>query len=229
MKDCPTKQSDFTEENIRNYFQTYGTIVNFVLLDNNRCVIEYNDYGNDLFPLFNQNKNLLLIRLDAVDCILLDSPHYFNSNEVLIEKYYSTEHIHQLERMLLSNPKTPLPGVGDDEEHVEFYTRSYRHLNMRIRLLNDSIASVKLSNEIRLEKIAKGFQSTIERRKNLLEQIQHLTEQCQILEQRNQTFKQTNEIRIQDNEILENNYRKEIVDQDNQQIVWKNKLDLLRS
>lgn len=45
LKDCPIQQPDFTEENIRNYFQTYGTILNLTLLNNNRCVIEYNDYG----------------------------------------------------------------------------------------------------------------------------------------------------------------------------------------
>ena len=38
-------QPDFNEENIRSYFQTYGTIVNLYLLKNHRCVIEYNDYG----------------------------------------------------------------------------------------------------------------------------------------------------------------------------------------
>jgi len=38
-------QPDFNEENIRNYFQTYGNILNLYLLKNNRCVIEYNDYG----------------------------------------------------------------------------------------------------------------------------------------------------------------------------------------
>ena len=50
LKDCPTEQPDFNEENIRNYFQTYGTIVNLTLFDKNRCVIEYNDYGNEHFP-----------------------------------------------------------------------------------------------------------------------------------------------------------------------------------
>jgi hypothetical protein len=42
-------QPDFNEDNIRTYFQSYGTIVNLYLLKNNRCVIEYNDYGKTFF------------------------------------------------------------------------------------------------------------------------------------------------------------------------------------
>ena len=45
----PINQPDFNEENIRNYFQTYGTILNLDLFQNHRCVIEYNDYGKNLF------------------------------------------------------------------------------------------------------------------------------------------------------------------------------------
>lgn len=39
--------TDFTEENIRDYFQTYGNILNLFLLKNHRCVIEYTDYGKE--------------------------------------------------------------------------------------------------------------------------------------------------------------------------------------
>ena len=222
LKDYPTKEKDFTEENIRNYFQTYGTILNLSLLDNNRCVIEYNDYGNDLCGYF----FCWILIVDAVDCIILDSPHYFNSIEVQIEKYYSNEHLQHLERMLLSNSKIPLPGVGDDDEHVESYGRSYRYLNARIRLLNDSILSVKISNEIQFEILANGFHSTIERRKNLLEQIEQLNEQCQILHQRNEILKQLHQTRIQSNQILEENYRKDILDEEN---LRKSKMDLFQS
>lgn len=38
-------ETNFNEENIRNYFQTYGVIRNLYLLKNNRCVIEFQDYG----------------------------------------------------------------------------------------------------------------------------------------------------------------------------------------
>jgi len=38
-------EPDFNEENIRNYFQTYGNILQLCLLKDNRCIIEYNDYG----------------------------------------------------------------------------------------------------------------------------------------------------------------------------------------
>ena len=169
---------------------------------------------------------ICLILLDSVDCILLDSPHHFNSNEVLVEKYYSTEDIHQLERMLLSNQKTPLPAVGDDEESASSFPRSSRHINMKIRLLNDSIASVKTSNEIQLQTIEKGFQSTIERRKKLLEQIEQLTEQCANLREQNEGFQRINQSR---NEILEENYRKAILAEESEQNFWKNKLARLRS
>ena len=204
LKDYPTKEKDFTEENIRNYFQIYGTILNLLLLENNRCVIEYNDYGNDLFD------DCICMRwiLDAVDCIILDSPHYFNSIEVQIEKYYSNEHLQQLERMLLNNSKVVLPSAGDDDEQVESYGRSYRHLNAKIRLLNDSIFSVKISNEIQFEILANGFHSTIERRKKLLEEIEQLTEQCRYLHQRNEILKQSYQTRIESNRILEENLRK---------------------
>ena len=43
-------QPDFNEENIRTYFQTYGNILNLILLKNNRCVIEYSDYGKTRKP-----------------------------------------------------------------------------------------------------------------------------------------------------------------------------------
>jgi hypothetical protein len=55
FKNCQNEeinQPDFNEENIRNYFQTYGNILNLYLLKNNRCVIEYNDYGK-IFILIN--------------------------------------------------------------------------------------------------------------------------------------------------------------------------------
>lgn len=168
----------------------------------------------------------MISMVDAVDCIILDSPHYFNSIEVQIEKYYSNEHLQQLERMLLNNSKVSLPSVDEGDEHVESSGRSCRYLNAKIRLLNDSIFSVRISNEIQFEILANGFHSTIERRKNLLEQIQHLTEQCRILLQRNDVLKQLHQTRIESNEILEENYRKEIVDQEN---LRKTKLDLVQS
>lgn len=167
----------------------------------------------------------MLLSLDAVDCIILDSPHYFNSNEIQSEKYYSNEHIQQVERMLLSNSKQTLSAVGGDDEHVDFSTRSYRHLNMKIRLLNDSIVSVKTSNDIQLETIEKGFQSTINRRKILLEQIQELNEQCQRIHQQNQFLKQNNQIRLEENQKLEMNYRNELIKEENQQMISKKKFD----
>lgn len=45
-------EKDFNEENIRNYFHTYGNILNSYLLKNHRCVIEYNDYGKEIFQFF---------------------------------------------------------------------------------------------------------------------------------------------------------------------------------
>lgn len=36
---------NFTEQNIRSYFQSYGTIIRLHLFANNRCVIEFIDYG----------------------------------------------------------------------------------------------------------------------------------------------------------------------------------------
>ena len=41
----PVIESDFNEENVRNYFQGYGSIVNLLPLKTNCFVIEFNDYG----------------------------------------------------------------------------------------------------------------------------------------------------------------------------------------
>ena len=38
-------EPNFNESNIRGYFQTYGTILHLHLFRNNRCVIEFVDYG----------------------------------------------------------------------------------------------------------------------------------------------------------------------------------------
>ncbi len=226
FKNCQTQeinQPDFNEDNIRNYFQTYGTILNLYLLKNNRCVIEYNDYGKiSRFSFLSIGLNL-----DAVDCIILDSPHYFNSSELQIDKYYSTEQLQQLERMFIHNHDFPSPGAGEDEEHVEYSSRSPRYLNTSIRLLNDSILSIKVSNEIKLETIHKGFLSTINRRKELLEQIKQLNKQCQIFYEQNQLIKETNQNKFELNRQFEQNYQQQILDEQNKQNEWKKKIELL--
>jgi len=119
-------------------------------------------------------------------------------------------------------------GVGEDEEQVESFVRSRRYLNMRIRLLNDSILSINISNEIKLETIHKGFLSTINRRKELLEQIQQLNKQCQVLHETNQTIKENNQNRFQLNEQLEKNYKQQIYDEQIKQNQWRKKLELLQ-
>jgi hypothetical protein len=218
-------EPDFSEENIRNYFQTYGNILNLYLLKENRCVIEYNDYGKTTKISF---FNLFFLKyLDAVDCIILDSPHYFNSHELQIDKYYSSEQLEQLNRMILHKHELPVPGVGEDEEHVEQFLRSPRYLNMRIRLLNDSILSINISNEIKLETIHRGFLSTINRRKELLEQIKEFNKQCQILHEKNQTIKDNNQNRFQLNNKLEKTYQEYIADEQIKQNQWKQKIQLL--
>lgn len=200
-------QPDFNEEHIRTYFQTYGNILNLILLKNNRCVIEYSDY-------------------DSVDCILLDAPHYFNSSELQIDKYYTSEQIKLLERMFIHNSEYPSPGsTNPDDEHIDSSLNSPRHLNMTVRILNDSIFSVKISNEIKLETIHKGFLSTINRRKELFEQIQYLNKQCQIFYEKNQLIKENNQKQLQINEQLERNYQQQIQDEIDKQNQWKTKLE----
>ena len=51
-KDEEINEPNFNEEKIRNYFQTYGNILNLYLLKNNRCVIEYDDYGKSSRIIF---------------------------------------------------------------------------------------------------------------------------------------------------------------------------------
>ena len=41
----PVIEPDFNEENVRNYFQGYGSIVNLLPLKTNCFVIEFSDYG----------------------------------------------------------------------------------------------------------------------------------------------------------------------------------------
>jgi hypothetical protein len=130
--------------------------------------------------------------------------------------------------MFIHNHEFPSPGAGDDEEQVEYFSHSPRYLNMSIRLLNDSILSVKISNEIKLETIHKGFLSTINRRKELLEQIQQLNKQCQVLHETNQTIKENNQNRFQLNEKLEKNYKEQIYDEQIKQNQWRKKLELLQ-
>jgi tRNA A-37 threonylcarbamoyl transferase component Bud32 len=133
-----------------------------------------------------------------------------------------------LERMLINNHELPSPGAGDDEEQVEYYSHSPRYLNMSIRLLNDSILSVKISNEIKLETIHKGFLSTINRRKELLEQIKQLNKQCQVLHEQNQIIKENNQNRLEFNIKLEKTYQQQIYDEQIKQKQWKNKIELLQ-
>ncbi|CAF5148162.1 unnamed protein product [Rotaria sp. Silwood1] len=99
---------------------------------------------------------------------------------------------------------------------------------MRIRLLNDSILSVKISNEIKLETIHRGFLLTINRRKELLEQIKELNKQCQILHEKNQTIKENNQNRFQFNNKLEKNYQQQIYDEQNKQKELRKKIELLQ-
>lgn len=170
----------------------------------------------------------MLIFLDSVDCIILDSPHYFNSHELQIDKYYSTEQLKQLDRMFINNNDTSLPGSGEDYEQVEHFLRSRRYLNMRIRLLNDSILSVKISNEIKLETIHRGFLSTINRRKELLEQIKEINKKCQLLHENNEEIKENNRNRFQLNDQIEKHYQQQIRDEISKQNEWKRKIDSLQ-
>ena len=128
--------------------------------------------------------------------------------------------------MFTHNNELPSPGAGEDEEHAEHFFHSPRYLTTRIRLLNDSILSVKVSNEIKLETIHKGFLSTINRRKELLEQIKQLTKQCQILHEQNELSRRNNEIQFELNQQLEQNYRKQILDEQTKQNEWKKNIDL---
>ena len=117
--------------------------------------------------------------LDSVDFIILDSPHYFNSYELQIDKYYSTEQLQYFDRILLRNRElSPLADIENGEQ-LEQFLHSRRFLSMHIRLLNDSIFSLKISNEIRLETIQQEFLSTINRRKELIDKIKQLHEQYQ--------------------------------------------------
>ncbi|CAF4982363.1 unnamed protein product, partial [Rotaria socialis] len=110
----------------------------------------------------------------------------------------------------------------------EQFLHSRRYLNMRIRLLNDSILSVKISNEIKLETIHQGFLLTINRRKELLEQIKELNKQCQILHEKNEAIKENNQNRLHLNSKLEKNYQQQITDQQNKQIEWRQKIESLQ-
>jgi len=130
--------------------------------------------------------------------------------------------------MFIHNHEFPSPGAGEDEEQVEYFSHSPRYLNMSIRLLNDSILSVKISNEIKLETIHKGFLSTINRRKELLEQIKHLNKQCQVLHEQNQIIKENNQNRLEFNNKLEKNYQQQIHDEQIKQNEWRNKIELLQ-
>lgn len=127
--------------------------------------------------------------------------------------------------MLIHKQKLPSPGAGEDEEEVECFARSPRHLNMTIRLLNDSILSAKLSNEMKLETIHKGFLATIDRRKELLEQIKQLNKQCQILHEQNQTVKENHQNRLRLNEQQEKNYQQRILDERSAQEKWKSQIE----
>jgi len=120
-----------------------------------------------------------------------------------------------------------LPGAGEDDEQVEHFLKTPRHLTTRIRILNDLIFSVNISNEIKLETIHKGFLSTINRRKELLEQIKDLNKQCQIHHEKNQTIKENNQNIFQLNQNLEKDYQQQILNEQIKQKQLKEKIKLL--
>ena len=130
-----------------------------------------------------------------------------------IVKYYSAEEVKQIERMAIQRRDIPEPGAGEDEEQVEKFLRSRRHLNGRIRLLNDSILSIKISNEIQLETFHQGFLNTINRRKELLERIEQLTEECRMFKEKNRRLEEYNEHRREVNEQLKERCEREIRDE----------------
>lgn len=132
-----------------------------------------------------------------------------------------------IERLFTTTPEAPDLSAGIDEEHVEHVLHSRRYLNMRIRLLKDSIFSVSVANEIKLETIQRGFQTTIERRKELLDQIQQLNKQCQILHEKNQSLKEMNDSRVTINENLDKIYEEQIREEQLKQDEWKQKIEAL--
>ena len=129
--------------------------------------------------------------------------------------------------MFLKNHELPESGTNEDQEQAEQFLHSHRYLSMRVRLLNDSISSVKIANEIKLETIHRGFLFTINRRKELLEQINQLNKQCQIYREKNKILKETNQNRIQCNDKLDKDYQRQIHNERDKQNQWRKKIDLL--
>lgn len=116
---------------------------------------------------------------------------------------------------------------GADGESDEPFFHSRRHLNMRIRLLQDSILASQISNEVKLETMHRGFLATIDRRKELLEQIQQLNKQCQLLHEKNQNLREMSDERARATVQLESSYRERIDEQRAKQIDWEEKIQSL--
>ena len=148
---------------------------------------------------------------DSVDCVLLDSPHSFSGQELRIDKYYSAAQLKAIERISFQHHRSPDRSVHDeDEEATEHFRHSRRYIQMRIRLLKDSTLAIKISNEIKLDTIEKGFLATIQRRKELLERIQQLNEQCRIVRDKNDPLSQLVRQRFEENDQLEKDYREDL-------------------
>lgn len=110
--------------------------------------------------------------------------------------------------MIFHHHRLPNRSIDEDEEQAnEHFLRSRSYLLMRLRLLKDSQLSMKISNEIKMETIEKGFLATIQRRKELLERIQQLNQQCRMLREKNHRLVQIIRQRHEENLRLEKIFR----------------------
>ena len=125
----PSNDDEFNENNIRKYFSKYGSIISCrILIDRTEFLIEF-------------------IRSDTVDAVIVDEPHYYNDQQLILRKYVSSDQV-----LSFHSNAIPLQSIET------------------IRRLKDLIEALELSYEVELKLIRRSCQEKlskcIERMKN---------------------------------------------------------------
>jgi RNA recognition motif-containing protein len=145
----PLNDEEFNEKNLRNYFCKYGSIISC------RIVIIH--------------KTFLIgfAETHCVDTAIIDEPHYYNNQELILQKYASPNRIGSFRSKEMTS---------DGNDRLNKFP-----LAERIRRLKHIIETFELGYEVELKLMKSTYQEKILKYMNMIEDIRRMKNKNQAL------------------------------------------------
>lgn len=159
--DYRSNDKQFNEINIRKYFSKYGSIVSC------RCIIVYTTYLIDF------------VETNSVDWAILDEPHVYNEQELILRKYISPDRIRNFRSKKIL--------VDQDNRKLKI------SLFERIRRLKDIMEAIQFGQKIELKLIKCSYEEKILKyNEEIKKLIIQLRKTCDQMNEDNQQMKRKN-------------------------------------